>query len=472
MSTDELWRLDATDQAAAIRERRVTARDVVQSHLDRIRAVNPITNAVVRELEDEALQAADAADAALAAGEPVGPLHGVPVTVKTNLGVRGQVTDESNAAFSDNLAEEDSPPVGLLRRAGAIFHGRTNMPDLGMRWNTDNPLYGPTRNPWDPNRTPGGSSGGDAAAVATGMTPIGLGNDFGGSIRLPAAYNGVVGLRPTPGRIPYAPESPEDRGMGVMFFYTDGPIARSVRDVRLAFDVLRQEDARDPFWEDAPTGPVGPCDVVMLRDTAGAELDPEVLQGLEVAADALRDAGYTVREGEMPSLQRAAELWRDIVATELSSLLTSDFLELFSEDAQRWVKASIGTSNVLDTRGYVLATAERAWIAAEWSQRMSSTPLILGPVDTGVAWDVSYDRTGDVDAAVVALRDRYTLNLAGSLLGLATATLPAGVGASGMPNAVQIAGWRFQEGRALAAAAAVESRVGVFTPRDPVAEAS
>ncbi|GAB3616455.1 amidase family protein [Okibacterium endophyticum] len=467
MSTDELWRLDATDQATAVREKQVTARELVESHLRRIKQVNPVTNAVVRDLEEEALEAAARADRAVSAGEKLGPLHGVPVTVKTNLGVKGQVADESSAAFLDNVSAEDAPPVANLRKAGAIFHGRTNMPDLGMRWNTDNPLYGPTRNPWDATKTPGGSSGGDGAAVATGMTPLGLGNDFGGSIRVPAAYNGVIGLRPTPGRIPYVPESKEDRGIGVMFFYTDGPLARSVRDAELVFDVLRQGDVRDPFWQDVPSGPAEPCDVVLLRDSLGVAIDPEVERGLQLAADALTDAGYTVREGEFPYLRRAAELWRDLIATELSSLLSSDFLSLFGQDAQRWVEASNRTSNVLSPAAYLQATAERSWIAAEWSQQMASTPLILGPVDTGIAWDSAYDRTGDVDTAVIALRDRYRLNLAGSFLGLATVVLPVGIGSSGMPQAVQLTGWRFQERRALAAASAVEQRLGRFTPRDP-----
>jgi amidase len=464
----ELWRLDATDQIAALQARQVTSVELVTAHLARIDQVNPVANAVVRRLDAEALEAAEAADEALAAGLATGPLHGVPITVKTNLDVAGQVTDESSAAFVDNdAADEDSPPVRHLRAAGAIFHGRTNMPDFGMRWNTDNPLYGQTHNPWDRTKTPGGSSGGDGVAVATGMAPIGLGNDFGGSIRLPAAYNGVVGLRPTPGRIPYDVDGPEDRGASIMFFYTDGPIARSVRDVKLTFDVLRQGDPRDPFWANEPLGESGPCEVVLLRDALGVEHHPEVLEGLARAAAALEDAGYTVREGSMPSLLEAADLWRDITATDIHSVVTDEFIQMFSDEARRWLRATIDTGILFDQREYIMAGARRAWIAAEWSKRMAVAPLVLGAADTGLAWDIAYDTTGDIDDAIRTLRGRYALNLAGSLLGLATVVLPVGVGASGLPQSVQLAGWRYQEERALTAAAEIESRLGRFTPVDP-----
>jgi amidase len=199
---DEIWNWDAVAIARGVRTRRISSREAVLACLKRIDEVNPRVNAVVETRPEEALEAADAADAAVARGDELGPLHGVPVTTKVNVDQAGYATTNGVVAFRDTIADQDSPPVANWRRAGAVFVGRTNTPAFSHRWFTGNDLHGETLNPHNRNLTPGGSSGGAAAALASGMAPLAHGNDYGGSIRYPAYACGVVGLRPSLGRVP------------------------------------------------------------------------------------------------------------------------------------------------------------------------------------------------------------------------------------------------------------------------------
>ena len=202
--TEELWRWSAVDLAQAIAKGAVSSEDATRSVLDRVEAVNPKVNAVVDIMADEALQAARKADTARRSGADFGLLHGVPVTTKVNVDQRGHATTNGVVEFRNVIASEDSPVVANFRKAGAVLVGRTNTPAFSHRWFSDNDLHGATYNPWSKGLTPGGSSGGAASAVAAGMGAIAHGNDFGGSIRYPAYACGVLGLRPTPGRIPHS----------------------------------------------------------------------------------------------------------------------------------------------------------------------------------------------------------------------------------------------------------------------------
>ena len=197
----ELWKLGASDLAAKIRAKEIKSREVVEAHLRRIAEVNPKLNAVTVTLDDEALKAADLADRATAAGGQLGPLHGVPISVKENIDVTGSATTQGIVAMEHAIPSIDAPQVAQLKAAGAIPFARTNLPDFGLRWHSDNALRGATKNPWDASLTAGGSSGGEAAALATGMSPLGLGNDYGGSLRWPSQCNGTAALKPTLGRV-------------------------------------------------------------------------------------------------------------------------------------------------------------------------------------------------------------------------------------------------------------------------------
>src|SRR5712671_6154105 len=235
----EIWQLSASELARRIARRQLSSVEVVDAHLARIDEVNPALNALVCVLADEARAGAALADKKLAAGEAVGPLHGVPFTVKENIDMAGLPTTWGVPALAQAVVPADAPVVERMRAAGAIPIARTNLPDMALRLHTNSSLHGLTRNPWHPGRTAGGSSGGEAAALATGMSPIGLGNDIGGSLRNPANACGIASIRPSMGRVPNAMFGPaQDRILAVTQMAVDGPMARRVADVRLGLKVL------------------------------------------------------------------------------------------------------------------------------------------------------------------------------------------------------------------------------------------
>ena len=241
----------ATELAALIQTREVSSREVIDAHLARIEAVNGSVNALTVVLAESARAAADAADAA---AQPQGPLHGVPFTIKENIDCVGSPTTQGVPMLAQALPGEDAPVVARMKAAGAIPIGRTNMPEMGLRLSTDNPLRGRTLNPWNSTLTAGGSSGGEGVALATGMTPFGLGNDIGGSLRNPAYCNGITSLKPTQGRIPHATcIEPEDAGMAAQAMLVEGPMSRSVADLRLGLEILAGRDIRDPISVSAPS---------------------------------------------------------------------------------------------------------------------------------------------------------------------------------------------------------------------------
>ena len=247
-----LWQLDALEVAARIRRKEISASEVTRSVLDRIAQVNPRINALAEVMADEAQAAAQVADAVAARGEFLGPLHGVPVTIKVNVDTAGHATTDGVVAQKDTIATTDSPLVAHMRKAGAIIVGRSNTPAFSLRWFTDNDLHGRTLNPFDASVTPGGSSGGAAAAVALGMGAIAHGNDYGGSVRYPAWACGVVGLRTTPGRIPSYKASFPNRTISNQLASVQGPLTRSVADARLALEVMSQGSPLDPNWVPVP----------------------------------------------------------------------------------------------------------------------------------------------------------------------------------------------------------------------------
>ena len=277
--SERLWQKGAVEIAAGIREKRFSCSDVMASVVERIRGLNPKLNAIVIDLADQALQEAAAADRALTQLSEPGPLFGVPVTIKVNIDQEGQATTNGLPALAHLIAPADSPVVRNLRRAGAIIVGRTNTPEVSMRATTVNPLHGRTWNPWHPDVSPGGSSGGAGAAAAAGFGCIHHGNDIGGSLRYPAFANGVATIKPTSGRVPaFNPSASSERGLLSQHTSVQGAIARSVADVRLATRVMAARDARDPLWAPAPFDgePLEkPIRVAVTRDSHGYPMHPE-----------------------------------------------------------------------------------------------------------------------------------------------------------------------------------------------------
>jgi amidase len=250
----DLWRLSATELLDGYASGTFSCAEVLEDVLAHLRAHNPSLNAVVVDLGDEAAAAARAADDARVRGDSLGPLHGVPATIKQNIDVTGQPTPNGLPALKDNVAPGDSAVTANLRRAGAIFVGRTNVPELSMRFTTANPIDGRTVNPWHPDASPGGSSGGAGAAAAAGFGPLHHGNDIAGSLRVPAWCNGVATIKPSQGRLPaFNPTATTERGLLAGLMSCQGILARSVADVRLATRVMAERDPRDPWWSPAPS---------------------------------------------------------------------------------------------------------------------------------------------------------------------------------------------------------------------------
>jgi amidase len=236
VTTTDLWRMSATDLAEAITSKQTSSQEVIEAHLRRIEAVNLAVNAVTVVLAEQAVEAAKAADRAVAAGADLPPFHGVPFTIKANIDLAGTPTTNGVKALAAAYPDLDAPDVARMKAAGAIAIGRTNMPDMAISWHTDSELWGATVNPWNRSRTPGAPSGGEGAALATGMSPLGLGNDTLGSLRWPAQCCGIGVLKPTLGRIPHAStikprELFADPPIGLQLTGVEGPMARRVADL-------------------------------------------------------------------------------------------------------------------------------------------------------------------------------------------------------------------------------------------------
>ncbi|MBB3084511.1 amidase family protein [Geodermatophilus sabuli] len=470
--SDDLWRWSATQLAHGIATGQVSAREVVQSCLDRIDAVNPRLNALIEVRPEEALEAADAADRETASGAELGPLHGVPVAIKVNSDQVGHATTNGVAAFKDNVASTDSPHVANLRQSGAILLGRSNTPAFSYRWFTNNDLHGRTLNPWDAARTPGGSSGGASSAVASGMVPIAHGNDIGGSVRYPAYACGVVGLRPTVGRVAglYGPEG-ADPALSVQSMLVQGPLARSVADTRLALRGMTGADPRDPFHvPGAPAAPAAerPFRIAVVRDHGVATPTPAVDDALDRAASWLGDAGYVVEEVELPLLAEAYRLWYLLCMEEFRQIMP--LVEEVGDEGMK--KAAEGYYAVSaewwgerpGLTDYMNGYARRGTLIRQLGEFMQRFSTVLLPVSA----EQAFEQDADI-ASVESMRRVMAAQasmMAIPVLGFPALSVPTGI-TDGLPAGVQLLGRRFGEDGILDAAEVIEARAGTFTPIDP-----
>ena len=462
-----IWQWSAVDTAAAIRDGRATSEEVVQAHIDRMHAANPAINAIVVDLSAQAIEAARAADRALAQGATPGKLQGVPVTIKINIDVEGQANSNGVVAFKDNIAPGDSPVTANLKKAGAIIIGMTNTPEFSMRGFTDNPLHGPTLNPWDSTITCGGSSGGAGASIASGIGAIAHGNDIGGSLRWPAYCNGIATIKPTQGRIPaFNPSAPVERPLIAQFMSAQGPLAREIRDVRLGLEVMSQRDMRDPWWVPAPLeGPslAKPIKVALARIPEDMETDAAVLALLRTAAGHLVNAGYDVVETEVPDLTGTWKLWCDLIMTELSVLQEVQMRELGSADFRQTLDGFLKMAMILDRRGYMEAIAYRSRVLRGWLAFLESYPVILTPVSVKRTPEANADLGGDARVHSLFWNDLRFMS-AINVLGLPAAVVPIGL-VAGNPVGVQLIGSRYREDICLDAAAAIEAKAGIMAKR-------
>ena len=466
----ELWRQSAGDLAKAIASKQVSSSEVVEAHLARIEAVNPVLNAIVRVLAAEARAGAAEADRQVAAGAPLGALHGVPFTIKTNIDLAGFPTTSGVVPLENAVAQVDAPVVERMKAAGAIPIARTNMPDLGLRVHTDSSLHGLTRNPWNLGRTAAGSSGGEAAAIATGMSPIGLGNDIGGSLRNPASACGIASIKPSAGRVPDAETIPgADRLLASQLMAVQGPMARRVADVRLGLQALIGAHPRDPWSIDAPLvgRPLkGPIRIAVVAEPPGGQTDPLVAAAVRRAADALSDAGYDVVEACPPRYEEAVEVWASLLMGDFASVL-GDIGPLMGADGQGFLEAFNRSIPALGGTAAMSALhPRREGIARAWSMFMADHPLVLSPTWSQLPFEHGFDVAGQgaAEATKALMRPVTPANL----LGLPSACVPASHdAATNLPIGVLLTGQRFREDVCLDAAEAVEARLPLRTPIDP-----
>lgn len=462
----DLWRLSAAQAASKFRNGEVSARELAQAALDRLTAVNPAINAVVDFRPEEVLAQADATDAARSRKDVLGILAGVPVTVKVNVDQAGYATTNGVTLQKNLIAQFNSPVVDNLRKAGAIILGRTNTPAFSFRWFTNNQLHGNTRNPHDPTLTPGGSSGGAAAAVASGICHLGHGTDIAGSIRYPAYACGVHGLRPTFGRIPAYNAALPERAIGPQLTAVSGPIARTIGDIELGLAAMSASDPRDPWWVPAPLkGPDMPRVAAICVRPDGLATVPEVESALRDAAERLRARGWRVDEVEnLPPLKEAAELqirlWLGdgFAGMEAAAMKENDpgaltVLAGYKEQAQGIDLASISQ-----------ALVRRATLLRIWQLFLVDYPVVLLPVSAELPFADDLDLKGSDSYARVWTAQMTQIGL--PLLGLPALTVSTGMHGK-TPVGVQLVGGRFREDMILAAGRDIESGGHLAGPVDP-----
>ncbi len=450
--------------AAGISAKKVSPIEVVDAHLERIAALQPKLNAFVHLDAGGARTHARAAEGAVIRGDGVGPLHGVPLTIKSCIDAEGWPTPAGSVLRKDYVAQTDAPLVARLRAAGAIILGNTNTPEYLVAYETDNSLGGKTSNPWNLEYSAGGSSGGEAAAIASGCSMGGVGSDGGGSIRLPAHFCGICGLKPTPGRIPTTGHFPPGGGafgwIGVV-----GPMARTVADLRALFEVMAGPDAGDALSAPVPVRAFSEKDIRGLRvgileSDALGKPTPETSAAVERAAKFLSGQGFKVETKRLSGLGRAIQLWWYFFGPVIAHLIrdgASGREELLSPMLREYV--AVATAEIpMEFESFLTACGERDSLRAAILRQMHDVTVLLSPVSAGPAFRHGEGnwRSGAKENYRDTMRYSQWLNLAG-FPGVA---VPVGMSGDGLPLGVQVIGRPYEEEMILAVAEAIERARG------------
>ena len=458
----QLWKLTAHEMLTGLEAREFSSRELVDSCLTRIDEVNPTVNAIAEVCADDARTRAKAIDAARVAGLELPQLAGLPYTAKLDYDVAGQATSQGTIARKDAIADHDSPMIERVRAAGAILLGRTNQSDFGILYHAHSALYGATVNPWDASRSPGGSSGGEGAAVASGMSPLGLGSDIGGSIRGPASFGGIAGLKPGFGHYPYHDQFLQEPPVHEQFFTGRGPLARSVRDLRIADAVLRGADPRDP-WS-APQNQQRPQSrtIGMIVNPGYRRMPVEVEAAIRSAGVALVDAGWEVVETEIPNTSELIDTYTEIMATGFGG--SPDTWDTLQELTVRFL-TYIGKHD-LGNAGAVTLTelmGRRHRLGVQFNAFHKEFAALITPTWADLPFVAATIGTDEgIRESLLASRHMWIWNL----LGLPAASIPCGL-ASGLPVGVHVSALRFQESLVLDIADDIENRLGRLAPIDP-----
>lgn len=465
----ELTFLPAVSMAQQIREKKLSPVELVDAHLAAIKRLNPRLNAFVQLDATGARERARQAEDDVVRKRKIGPLHGVPLSIKSSIAAKGFRWEAGTKLRRGVIAEKDAPLVSRLRDAGAIILGTTNTPELLMAWETDNLLHGRTNNPWDLSRTPGGSSGGEAAAIASGCSAGGVGSDGGGSIRVPAHFSGICGLKPTPGRIPATGHFPTSVGpfalLGVV-----GPMARTIADLKVLFEVMQGPDDGDPSAAPVPLRWPSREDVKGLRigyfeEDGRTPVTSETRAAVNTAVEGLKREGFVVEPFRPEGLEQARQLWWQFFGIAGGMLLgpmtkgreadLSPILQEFSG----WV-----TAEPTHTAHTLLDTwIQRDVVRMRIFEQMRDYPILLCPVAAIPAFRHG-ERAWEIDGKKVQYLDAWSYTEWFNLLGTPAIVVPVGQSPEGLPIGVQISGLPWQEEMVLEVAAAVEQACGNWRP--------
>ena len=479
--SEDIYYADATELAERIRSKALSPVEVIAAFLDRIEAVNPKLNAVVT-VADDAMERAREAEAAVARGDVLGPMHGVPFTIKDCIDTEGVRTTRGSKLFEDRVPEADAPVVRRLKDAGGILIGKTNMPEFALWWETGNAVFGLTENPWKAGRTPGGSSGGEAAAIAAGLSPFGVGSDVGGSIRQPAGFCGVVGLKATHGRFPLTGHWPET----LLRYMHVGPMARSVRDIDLGLSVMSGSDGLDhyasalpPYGGSALDAPLPRLRIGWCADGPFAPVAGEVQDVVGQATLALEELGCDV---EPVSL----ETWEELDPQELTMVI-------YAAEGSHYLKPIVaGREEQLslpmqrraawpapEFSDYLNALEKVELLRQETARLFSRYDLLLcptSPIPANPHDPISLEAGSadfppsmiTVDGRIVAGRNALRATIPADFTGSPAISVPFGWSGDGLPIGVQLIGPHLAEDTLLQAASALERLGGTSGRRPPV----
>lgn len=458
MSDTEVVWASAVELATRIRQKDISPVEVMEAVLTRVEALNPRLNAFCLVAAAQARAAARDAEVAVMKGEPLGRLHGVPVSIKDLIFTRGLRTTAGSRLLADLVPEHDSVPVGRLKEAGAIVIGKTTTSELGHKAVTDSPRFGITRNPWDLTRTPGGSSGGAGAAVASGLGPIGLGGDGGGSIRIPASFCGLVGFKPSYGRVPEYPSFP-----GWDHVSHVGPLTRTVRDAAAVLDVIAGSDDRDPIsLPREPGSYLEACErdirgrhVAWSADLGYARVDPVVQALCENAAAEFETLGCHV-EVVNPGWENLEEPFGTMMAAQLHAAWGEQVAEHEAEVDPTFAKF-VARGATVTTRDYLRARARMHEFWQEVVAFLARFDLLLTPTVAVPPFAADATPPREIGGERVSVLGWMPFTYPFNITGQPAASVPAGWTAENLPVGVQIVGQRHADATVLAACAAYEA---------------
>lgn len=447
--------------AELIRSREASPVEVVQAYLDRIAQINPRLNAIVT-LAPDVIEKAREAEAAVMRGDALGPLHGIPITIKDTIETKGLRTTSGSAIRADFVPERDAAAVARLKAAGAIILGKTNTAEMAMDYTTDNPVFGRAINPHDPLLTTGGSSGGEASAIASFMSPGGIGSDLAGSIRIPAHFCGIAGLKPTVGRVPGGGQFPPSIGpysLGAAI----GPMARSANDLKLLFEVLAGNGEGDHRGDTELKGfqqlrdALSGRRVAWYTDDLVSPVTEETGNAVEAAVRALVHAGLSVAHERPPGVEQGHDLWLKVFSRASVVLLRDAYAgkEEKAGDFVRWRLATADNTPTVTLDQYISSWLERDRVREKLVRWMDDVPLIIAPVGATPALPHNAHKI-TVGEQTVSVFRAFSYAQTFNVFDLPVVVIPAGKSAGGLPIGVQIIGRPFEEETVLAAAAFIE----------------